>query len=93
MVHLGRGWNGVPGAGSVLQQHKHILKNENFKMFEDERSTKTFLTLENCKSSYNNVSHLTVEEEIIDDSTSPPVKTIKNNNNHGTKKNSRGIPS
>ena len=51
-----------------------LLKNENFRMFDDERSTKTFLTLENGKSSYNNVSHLTVEEEIIDDSTSPQQK-------------------
>ena len=52
-----------------------LLKNENFRLFDDERSTKTFLTLENGKSSYNNVSHLIVEEEIIDDSTTPPTKT------------------
>ena len=53
-----------------------LLKNENFRMFEDERSSKRFLTLENSKSSYNNnVSHLEVEEEIIDDSTTPPTKT------------------
>jgi len=45
-------------------------------MFEDEWSSKRFLTLENSKSSYNNnVSHLEVEEEIIDDSTTPPTKT------------------
>ena len=42
-------------------------------MFDDERSTKTFLTLENCKSSYNNVSHLQIEEEIIDETTTPPT--------------------
>ena len=54
-----------------------LLKNENFRMFEDERSSKRFLTLENSKSSYNNVSHLTVEEEVIDDSTTRP-------NNHRT---------
>ena len=41
---------------------------------DDEHSTKTFLTLENGKSSYNNVSHLMVEEEIIDDSTTPLLK-------------------
>ena len=52
-----------------------LLKNENFRMFEDERYSKIFLTLENSKSTYNNVSHLTVEEEIIDDSTSPQQKT------------------
>ena len=39
-----------------------LLKNENFRMFEDERSSKRFITLENSKSSYNNVSHLTVED-------------------------------
>ena len=44
-------------------------------MFDDEQSSKRFLTLENSKSSYNNnVSHLEVEEEIIDDSTTPPTK-------------------
>ena len=42
-------------------------------MFDDEQSTKMFLTLENCKSSYNNVSHLQVEEEIIDETTTPPT--------------------
>ena len=42
-------------------------------MFDDERSTKTFLTLENCKSSYNNVSHLQVEEDTIDETTTPPT--------------------
>ena len=59
-----------------------LLKNENYRMFEDERSSKRFLTLENSKSSYNNnVSHLEVEEEIIDDSTTPPTKTkIKTTN-------------
>ena len=52
-----------------------LQKNENYRMFDDERSTKRFLTLENSKSSYNNnVSHLEVEEEIIDDSTTPPTK-------------------
>merc|ERR1711895_36544 len=30
---------------------KILLKNENFRMFDDERSSKAFLTLENCKSS------------------------------------------
>merc|ERR1712055_179790 len=55
-----------------------LLKNENYRMFEDERSSKRFLTLENSKSSYNNnVSHLEVEEEIIDDSTTPPTKKKK----------------
>ena len=67
-----------------------LLKNENFWMFEDKRSSKRFLTLENSKSSYNNVSHLEVEEEIIDDSTTPPTKT-KKKHNHWTQKNSRGI--
>merc|ERR1711910_252693 len=53
-----------------------LLKNENYRMFDDERSSKRFLTLENSKSSYNNnVSHLEVEEEIINDSTMPPTKT------------------
>merc|ERR1712215_31859 len=31
-----------------------LQKNENYRMFDDERSTKRFLTLENSKSSYNN---------------------------------------
>ena len=34
-----------------------LLKNENYRMFEDEQSSKRFLTLENSKSSYNNDSH------------------------------------
>merc|ERR1711888_337052 len=35
-----------------------LLKNENYRMFDDERSSKRFLTLENSKSSYNsNVSN------------------------------------
>ena len=48
-------------------------------MFDDERSTKRFLTLENSKSSYNNnVSHLEVEEEIMDNTTDPPnIKKVK----------------
>merc|ERR1712215_213105 len=50
-----------------------LLKNENYRMFDDKRSSKKFLTLENSKSSYNNnFSHLEVEKEIIDDSTTPP---------------------
>ena len=52
-----------------------LMKNENFRMFDDERSTKKFLTLENSKSSYNNnVSHLEVVDEIIDNTTDPPNK-------------------
>ena len=44
-------------------------------MFDDDRSSKKFLTLENSKSSYNNnVSHLEVEDEIIDNTTDPPTK-------------------
>ena len=45
-------------------------------MFDDERSTKTFLTLENCKSSDNNVSHLQVEEDIIDETPPPTVRKL-----------------
>merc|ERR1712208_20147 len=53
-----------------------LLKNENFRMFDDERSSKAFLTLENSKSQYNNnVSHLEVEDEVIDNSTVPPTIT------------------
>ena len=45
-------------------------------MFDDERSSKKFLTLENSKSSYNNnVSHLEVADEIIDNTTVPPTIT------------------
>ena len=45
-------------------------------MFDDERSSKKFLTLWNSKSSYNNyVSHLEVVDEIIDNSTVPPTIT------------------
>merc|ERR1712208_191944 len=56
-----------------------LQKNENYRMFDDERSTKRFLTLENSKSSYNNnVSHLEVEEEIMYNSTDPPnTKKLK----------------
>ena len=56
-----------------------LQKNENYRMFDDERSTKRFLTLENSKSSYNNnVSYLEVEEEIIDNTTDPPnIKKVK----------------
>ena len=60
-------------------------------MFEDERSSKRFLTLENSKSSYNNVSHLEVEEEIIDDSTTPPIITKKMTMTTEPNKNSRWI--
>ena len=53
-----------------------LLKNENFRMFDDERSSKAFLTLENSKSQYNNnVSHLEVEDEVIDNTTVPPTIT------------------
>ena len=53
-----------------------LLKNENYRMFDDERSSKRFLTLENSKSSYNNnVSHLEVVDEIIDNTTVPPTIT------------------
>ena len=52
-----------------------LQKNENYRMFDDERSSKRFLTLENSTSSYNNnVSHLEVEDEIIDNTTDPPTK-------------------
>ena len=52
-----------------------LLKNENYRMFDDERSSKKFLTLENSKSSYNNnVSHLEVVDEIIDNTTEPTYK-------------------
>ena len=52
-----------------------LQKNENYRMFDDERSSKRFFTLENSKSSYNNnVSHLEVEDEIIDNATDPPIK-------------------
>ena len=56
-----------------------LLKNENFRMFDDERSSKAFLTLENSKSQYNNnVSHLEVVDEVIDNTTVPPtVNKIK----------------
>merc|ERR1712002_919956 len=55
---------------------KILLKNENFRMFDDERSSKAFLTLENSKSQYNNnVSHLEVVDEVIDNTTVPPTIT------------------
>merc|ERR1711947_37336 len=55
-----------------------LLKNENYRMFDDERSSKKFLTLENSKSSYNNnVSHLEVVDEITDNTTVPPTITKK----------------
>ena len=45
-------------------------------MFDDERSSKAFLTLENSKSQYNNnVSHLEVVDEVIDNTTVPPTIT------------------
>merc|ERR1711888_62095 len=53
-----------------------LLKNEIFRMFDDERSSKKFLTLENSKSQYNNnVSHLEVVDEIINNTTVPPTIT------------------
>merc|ERR1711947_67376 len=53
-----------------------LLKNENYRMFDEERSSKKFLTLENSKSQYNNnVSHLEVVDEIIDNTTDPPTVT------------------
>ena len=55
-----------------------LLKNENYRMFDDERSSKRFLTLENSKASFNNnVSHLEVVDEIIDNTTIPPTITKK----------------
>ena len=55
---------------------RHILlKNKKNLMFDDERSSKKFPTLENSKSYYNNdVSHLVVEVEIIDNTTDSPTK-------------------
>merc|ERR1711888_130331 len=60
------------------EDNQQILqKNENYRMFDDERSSKRFLTLENSKALYNNnVSHLEVENEIIDNTTNPPTKQI-----------------
>ena len=58
-----------------------LLKNENYRMFDDERSSKRFLTLENSKASFNNnVSHLEVVDEIIDNTTTPPTITKKKYN-------------
>ena len=45
-------------------------------MFDDERSSTKFLNLENSKSSYNNnLSHLEVVDEILDNTTVPPTIT------------------
>ena len=40
-------------------------------MFDDERPSKTFLKMECAKSSYNNVSRLQIEEDEIEETTSP----------------------
>ena len=55
---------------------KKTFDRSYYRMFDDERSTKKFLTLENSKSSYNNnVSHLEVVDEITDYTTVPPTTT------------------
>ena len=67
-----------------------LLKNENYRMFDDERSSKKFLTLENSKSQYNNnVSHLEVVDEIIDNTTVPPTVTKVKTTSTDPKKISR----
>ena len=46
-------------------------------MLDDERSSKRFLTLENSKAYFNNnVSHLKVVDEIIDNTTTTDPKKI-----------------
>merc|ERR1712002_1420789 len=68
---------------TVLQNHDftvHEIEEAEIKLTEfDEEDIRQILTLENSKSSYNNnVSHLKVEEEIIDNSTTPPtIKKVK----------------
>ena len=52
---------------------KHILlRTENYRLLEDERPTKRFLTLENYK--YNNVSRLKITDIALDTSTNPPTE-------------------
>ena len=75
-----------------------LLKNENFRMFDDERSSKAFLTLENSKSQYNNnVSHLEVVDEVIDNTANPPkitkIKTTSTDPKKNSKRISKTIPS
>ena len=48
---------------------KHILlRTENYRLLEDERPTKRFLTLtlENDKAKYNNVSRLQITDVVVD---------------------------
>ena len=59
---------------------KHILlRTENYRLLEDERPTKRFLTLENDKAKYNNVSRLQITDIALDTSTNPPteIKTVR----------------
>ena len=55
-----------------------LLCTDNFWLLEDEKPTKRFLTLENDKAKYNNVSRLQITDVALDTSTTPPteIKTV-----------------
>ena len=49
-----------------------LLCTENYRLLKDERPTKRFMTLENDKAKYNNVSRLQITDVVLDTSTEPP---------------------
>ena len=59
--------------------HPILLRSENYRLLEDERPTKRFLTLETDKAKYNNVSRLQITDVTLDNSTNPPteIKTTR----------------
>ena len=59
--------------------HPILLRSENYRLLEDERPTKRFLTLETDKAKYNNVSRLQINDVTLDNSTNPPteIKTVR----------------
>ena len=57
---------------------KDILeKHEVYRLLEDEKPIKRFLSWENKRAAYNNMSRLERNIEVIDNSTSPPTTSVK----------------
>ena len=54
----------LPSMEEIINFH---FSGRNYRMLDDEHSSKTFLKLECAKSSYNNVSRLQIEDDEIDE--------------------------
>ena len=72
---------------------KDILeKHEMYRLLEDEKPTKRFLSCENKRAAYNNVSRLERNINVIDNSTSPPTISVKKEYTTKTFQNLNQIP-